>query len=261
MIRMSRGLMIMGLSGLLSLPLLTSPSVAQSSDSNGSMVQQGLPGRRIGGGTRAPELSLYESQKPLIALMSDSHLSLTTKPYPTLLFHVPVVNQEQEVEFVLYNSADELVYDGRFHVSGESGIMDFDMSSIEGLAPLEIDQSYRWYFSIVADDRSQDIVVNGWIQRVAANTPGYQRSMFDGDAAITTIAPTEHISFFGREGHILSDEASALYDLRYAMAGQDNDVLAEWNELLHAIGFSYLQEESVATLSLIPIVNEALIVE
>lgn len=229
--RIKQGLAMIGLSGLLSIHLVVFPSFAETAQESDTPPRQGLPGRRIGGGTRAPELSSYNSHKPLIALMPDSNLGITTEAYPTLLFHVPVLNSEQEVEFILYNSDDELIYDGRFSVTGVSGIVGFALSSVENLPPLAVNDTYKWYFLIVADDRSQDIVVDGWLQRVE----------LDELAQSDSLAPLE--------------EASTLYALRQHNETDEN-TFSEWNTLLNSIGFSHLSEESVSTVSFIPIENE-----
>lgn len=240
--KIGQGIAVIGLSSLLGMPLSAFPSLAETANGSDIVLRQGLPGRRVGGGTRAPELASYDEHKPLIALMPDSNIGLTTEPYPTLLFHVPVFSSEQEAEFLLYNSADELIYDGRFNVTGESGLLDFDLSSVETLEPLAIDETYKWYFVIVTRDRSQDIVVDGWLQRVALEEVLRQQRV-----------SAEGSSHFGVATSL--EEAVALYQLRQTN-GQDAGIVAEWDKLLNAIGFSYLSEETLSTLSLVPISNE-----
>lgn len=240
--RIGQRLAVIGLGSLLSISLSALPSLAETANGSEILIRQGLPGRRIGGGTRAPELAVYNEHKPLIALIPENNIGITTEAYPTLLFHVPVLSSEQEVEFLLYNSADELMYDGSFNVAGDSGIVDFDLSTVEDLPPLAANETYKWYFLIIASDRSQDIVVDGWLHRVASEELAqYQRTADEAGIQFSSLIPLE--------------EASDLYALRQTN-GQDEDIVAEWNELLYSIGLSHLSEDPVSTSSLIPIANE-----
>ena len=150
-----RRLAFIGICGALNIHLLLLPSAAQASTESSEPLRQRLPGRRIGGGTRCLQnTTVCHAQKPLVAITPQSNLAVTTAAYPTLLFYLLGFENEQRVEFVVYNSADELIYDVTFDVVGESGIADINLSEAENLAPLAIDETYKWYFSIFSAERS-----------------------------------------------------------------------------------------------------------
>ncbi|MEO0826827.1 MAG: hypothetical protein AAFY67_14370 [Cyanobacteria bacterium J06642_9] len=71
----------------LSLGFWVAPSVAGSED--GSNLSQGLPGRRIGGGTRSLDVAIGQEQSPLTALLPESNLAMVTAEHLALLFYIP----------------------------------------------------------------------------------------------------------------------------------------------------------------------------
>ena len=256
--KLFHGLTIIGLAGLLSMNLLLAPSTAQSSTGSGESLRQGLPGRRVGGGTRCTQGTVCHAQKPLVAIMPQSNLAVTTEAYPTLLFHLPVFENEQQVEFVLYNSADELVYDATFDIVGESGITGIDLSEAENLAPLAVDETYKWYFLIVSEERSQDIVVDGWIQRVDLDEWVQQQEIAsDFGSRLEDAASLQRFGLLGEEAGLWHDAAFALHQLRQ-VEPDNEEVAAEWAQLLQAMDLGDMEEEPVANLSFIPIMNETL---
>ncbi|NEP19422.1 MAG: DUF928 domain-containing protein [Leptolyngbya sp. SIO4C1] len=220
---------------------------ASASERNGETLSQGLPGRRIGGGTRGSEIAARSNQQPLTALIPENHLNVTAAAYPSLLFHVPALTTPQSVEFVLRNEADELVYDAMFETSDSGGIVRIDLAEADGLAPLRVGQNYRWYFSIVnPGDRSKDISVDGWIQRIDLATWVQQQGLeegvveqIDGSLSLT------QASVLHEQMGLWSDAALVLNELRRTQP-TNLSVAAEWESLLAAVGLENLSHEPVA---------------
>jgi len=219
-------------------------------------IRQGLPGRRVGGGTRTTSSSTQTVQLPLTALVPESTVSITTAAYPTLLFNLPVSARSQNVEFVLYNSADELLYHSAFNVVGQSGIISVDLSSVEasaaGMMPLEVDETYRWYFSLVAEDRAQDISVDGWIQTVALDDWAQQQAVEpEVLEQLQAAMPLEQSRLLYQDAALWSDAALILHELRQ-ISPEDAEVNAAWEKLLLAVGLGELREVPVAKMVVRP---------
>ncbi|NEP18263.1 MAG: DUF928 domain-containing protein [Leptolyngbya sp. SIO4C1] len=145
------------------LPVL--PGVAQTEGSDS--LRQGLPGRRISGGSRVPTEACVLDQQPLIALVPDDAIGLTGKAAPTLWFALPAVSPSRSLEFGLFTQDDQLIYQTTLPVSA-AGVRSIDLTQLEGAPALTVDENYRWYLSIVCNpsNRSEDIWVDGWVRRV-----------------------------------------------------------------------------------------------
>lgn len=161
----------------------TNPAIANPDDDH----REGLPGRRIGGGTRG-EKCLSDSEQ-LIALVPQSNLILTKKAYPDLLFYIPPTIARTKVDFSLLDENGNSVYQTSFNTttqkddnSGEikphSGkIINLRyLQSLNG-KPLPIltpDKTYSWNLSINCGssdtDSSSAISVFGSIQRVKSGS-------------------------------------------------------------------------------------------
>lgn len=127
--------------------------------------REGLPGRRVGGGTRG-ECPIQA--KRLTALVPENNLGLTVADYPTFFFYVPESPIPTTVEFVLLDDSDRQVYETSFMTAGTGGVINLSLPANAGLPPLTIGKNYHWYFSIVCNpvNRAEDIFVEGWVQRV-----------------------------------------------------------------------------------------------
>ncbi|KYC35431.1 hypothetical protein WA1_06285 [Scytonema hofmannii PCC 7110] len=128
-------------------------------------AREGLPGRRVGGGTRS---GCELNAKQLMALAPENNLGLTKAAYPTLFFYVPETSTPKTVEFILRDDKNRLVYEKSFTKTGSSGIINLSLPQAKSLPPLTIDKNYRWYLSMICEpkNRAKDIVVSGWIRRV-----------------------------------------------------------------------------------------------
>lgn len=137
-----------------------------------------IPGRRQGAGSRSPGLveCLPANSGSLVALLPDNNLGLTTAPYPRFFWSLPSTNASL-LEFTLHDvdakqANRNLIYKTTFSITGEPGVASLSLPTDVNLPPLKLGQDYRWSVSLICNpsDRSQDVTVDGWIQRVAPSS-------------------------------------------------------------------------------------------
>lgn len=193
--------------------------------------REGLPGRRVGGGTRG---SCPATEKQLTALIPQNNLGLTAAAYPTFFFYVPKTPAPKTVEFVLRDEKDSQVYEKTLTVSGASGILSLSLPAGE-LPPLEIGKNYQWYFSILCDpkNRAEDVSVDGWIQRVEPNPVL---------AAKLEKAPPDERAALYASADLWHDALVTLAQLRRERP--DDSAIAElWTKLLQSVGLDTIVRE------------------
>ncbi|PZO18522.1 MAG: hypothetical protein DCF25_09645 [Leptolyngbya foveolarum] len=245
---------LVGLGSLLGLSLTVSASVANSlpeqtvgaKENSGETdtLRQGLPGRRLGGGTRG-DLIFTNAYAYLAALVTSDNLSQTTAAKPTLLFSVPDMVSDQEAEFILRDSEGEEVYRTTFLLSGDAGIVSLALGETNA-APLRTNEDYRWYFSIVSAQsethRANDVVVHGNIRRVESAS---QAALAD----VTNERPVEEslaeARALYREADLWHDAAVMLNALRQAHP-ENTAVAYEWDRLVEFAGLSAVLQPSPA---------------
>lgn len=154
------------------------------------VAKKGAPGRRRGGGSFGGGNQCQSVNLPLTALVPgiEETLSgeregtsaaiaslgvrgLTVEGYPSFWFYVPY-SSTLSVEFILINDQNKRVHQENYLLTGTPGIVRIRPSSKSMSAPLEVGKDYRWVFSILCDpnDRSADMYVDGWVQRVAPSS-------------------------------------------------------------------------------------------
>lgn len=204
--------------------------------------RQGLPGRRVGGGTRG---DCYVGEKTLTALIPKNNLGLTVSANPTFFFYVPQSSNAQLVEFVLRDENDQLVYEQQLKTNGPSGIVSFSLAEASVSERLDINQKYQWYFSIICNpqNRAHDVSVNGWVQRVEP-TPTLTREL----EAVTL---PERAALYAEAG-LWHDALTTLAQLRYSRP-YDSTLAAQWAQLLQSVGLDEVAQE--------PLVNSLLSVQ
>lgn len=156
--------------GLLLIGLATKPSFANSR----SDVRQGLPGRRISGGSRSPSTACLlgsqqqkDSQK-VIAIAPENNLSQTSVEHPTFWFALPAVNPNRSIEFLLLDASEEIIYTQTVQPTGKAGLAAITLPN--DAPKLSPEQTYKWHLSVVCDraNRATDLVVWGWIERTVS---------------------------------------------------------------------------------------------
>ena len=208
---------ILSLSSSLSLLAMSSPS-------------QGLPGRRVGGGSRGcQELQSLTAIDPkqLIALMPQENVAKTAADYPTLFVRIPKLPSVKNLEFVLRDDRDKKVYKTTFQSPDTGGVLSLPLPA-SAMSPLAANKPYHWYFSIICDasDRSKDISVEGNIQRVNV-TPVLASKLRQS-------SPSQQVDLLIANG-LWQDALATLITLRRSHP-QDSAIASKWTQLLKSAG-------------------------
>ncbi len=213
---------------------ISTPEISAKEQGNGDL-QQGVPGRRVGGGTRSGQV-FASANASLAALVTANNLSVTTATYPTLLFYVPEMVSANRVEFVLRDSHDELIYETTYQLGQEGGLVSMETAGAN-LPPLTLNEDYQWYFSVIpdADDRANDVVVEGRIRRVEQSAWFAQQQVAATVRDQLAIAPPlRKARLLYQQANLWHDAALILDELR--QREPDNPAItAEWNQLLESV--------------------------
>lgn len=201
---------------------------------NFQLPSRGAPGNREGGASRGcvTDKKPEDKDKRLTALIPITNLGLTVAERPTFFWYVPPM-PDRKVEFVLmdknYNEIDRTV----FQTKGKSGIVSYRLPA--KVAPLQVGKDYRWYFSVICNptSRSGDLVVEGWVQRVAPN-PNLAKQL-------AKAPPSDRPNLYAQAG-LWQDSLASLAELRRARPN-DPATLNRWETLLKTVSLDYLAKE------------------
>jgi hypothetical protein len=153
---------------LVGILLLGTPTTSYASSQQNRGIRQGLPGRRISGGTRVPSELCLEDTRPLVAVVPESGLSLTAAAEPTLWFYLPAINPSRQLEFSLFEQSGELIYQTQLQVPDSPGLVSVDLTKLSQTPTLKVQENYRWSLAVVCNSQnpSENLWVDGWVQRV-----------------------------------------------------------------------------------------------
>ncbi|MBD2314014.1 DUF928 domain-containing protein [Desertifilum sp. FACHB-1129] len=196
----------------------------------------GLPGRRVGGGTRD---GCYGSPKVLQALTPPSHLGRTIKSNPTFFVYLPPHNAES-AEFVLEDTSDRVVYKTRVPISGSTGIVSISLPTESNRSLLEVNQLYRWSFQLLCPSARDEIAygdhIDGWIKREAA-TLVLERQL-------TAMSPRDRATRYAGLGLWYDTLETLAQEIRTSANPQLRD---DWKSLLTSVGLTEVAEEPLAS--------------
>ncbi|MDJ1181233.1 DUF928 domain-containing protein [Roseofilum sp. BLCC_M91] len=186
---------------------------------------RGAPPRTADAGTRGCSVS-EGNTKPLTALVPVKDLALTLKSHPTLFWYVPQAEGKTLVFTLLDKNDETIIYEKEVPAPSESGIVSIELST-EETEGLKTNELYHWYLSIVCDpqDRTGDIIVDGWIERMEANA--------DLKAQIQHSDPETLPKIYAESG-IWHDALSAMAKL-YNENLQDGAIASQWETLLRSV--------------------------
>lgn len=144
-------------------------------------TSQGLPGRRVSGASRLPSTACAQDSEPLVAIIPENNLGTTAVAEPTLWLSIPEITSAKQLEFYLFNAQDEIIYQNNFTIAPGADLMGLDLATMTNAPKLEVDQRYRWAASIVCnpDNRSENISVEGWVDRVEGSNTESGRLWYD----------------------------------------------------------------------------------
>lgn len=129
---------------------------------------QGSPsGRQRGGASRGP-CREFEALTALVPSNNGMVWGQTTSDRPTFWFYLPnQLTAQTPVEFVVYDAADNYVYNTRFTApETRSGLINIPIPATA--KSLEVGKTYSWTLSVYCDPAkpSTSVFVKGTIQRV-----------------------------------------------------------------------------------------------
>ena len=207
-------------------------SVSAEETTKRNNLDYGLPTHRRDGGSRSNNDScVSNSSSSLIALIPRKTVGINASASPKLFFYVPKVKQQKTLEFVLRNERDELVYETFFTTEGE-GIVSVKIPADVRANSIKQDTNYHWYLSMIcnSEERSRDIVVEGWMRQSAIDTVTKQ--------ALNNADSIGKAQLYYQEGFWF-DALSVLAE-NYKSQSEKPMVRAKWSELLKSVGLGEL---------------------
>ncbi len=151
---------------ILSLTLLFSSvmsnAIAQESDYNSFPT-----GEQEGGGVRGKVNNCSSYTAYPIPLIPQNSQTLTTSETPKLFFDVSDVQQDIDLDFLLLNQNDEIVYQNLLKADHKSGLISLNVSDQSNSDSLKINDTYHWY--MVQNCENTDtpkVVANGSLKRI-----------------------------------------------------------------------------------------------
>lgn len=212
------------------------PQVALASQGG---TRGGFPGRRVGGGSRS---DCY-TKAPLVALSPQTNFGRTTAAYPTVYFLSPSENKALKVQFVLKNAAGRTIARRQFVTEPQSGIIGIDLATVSQTG-LDLDQNYQWYLSVAcSQEQAQNLIVNGWIQRV------------DPDTQIAQVQKTPEAVRQAWKAGLWHDAIAALLQLRQAQP-DSKPLRALWQEMLQSEGLPQVMADTTSSVVKLKAITE-----
>jgi hypothetical protein len=204
-----------------------------------SRVRQsyGRPPNRTSGGSRGAcqgQLIALVPGKEAIDLKgencdreSESLLTLSINPAPTLWFYIPAYDRAALVaELVLLNDREEFLSKQTISLEGKVGIVGIALDR-----QLEVEREYRWQLSILVDgDRpSENPSVEGVIKYILPSLE------LKKQLALTTTL-RQKLEIYSREG-IWQEAISSLIELKQQIP-QEPDFSNDWQTFLNSVGLA-----------------------
>jgi Domain of Unknown Function (DUF928) len=92
----------------------------------------------------------------------------TTMEYPAVWFFVPFIDSSTQLEFVLQNQNNEIIYQSNISTPEKDGIIGIEIPKSQKL--LELNKHYHWTLKakiLCGGSAPENKFVDGWIQRVS----------------------------------------------------------------------------------------------
>ena len=206
--------------------------------------EQGVPGRREGGGTRG-----LVCPTAITALIPQSTMGKTISAKPTFFYYLPVA-LDKTVQFELADENDKTVYKKSFRmVTSRAGIVSVSLDSDGNSPALKVGKNYQWYFTIKCNPKSytDDVLVSGWINRtVLAPTVKTQLDRSPDRRA--------KLSIFAQQG-LWYEYLATLAQLRIE-SPSDASLALKWSEVLSSVELGKIAREPLVTSQLTPITRK-----
>ncbi|MEG4813691.1 DUF928 domain-containing protein [Microcoleus sp. K5-D4] len=208
--------------------------------------EDGVPGRREGGGTRG--LECPTATTTLTALIPQSTMGQTISAKPTFFYYLPVA-LDKTVQFELADERDKTLYKKSFRmVTSRAGVVSVSLASDDNSPALEVGKNYQWYFTIKCNPKNtrDDVLVSGWINRTAL-APTVQTEL-DRSPDRTKL------SIFAQQ-RLWYEYLATLAQLRIE-SPSDASLAIKWSALLNSVELGKIAQEPLVASELMPITRK-----
>ncbi|HEY9880742.1 MAG TPA: DUF928 domain-containing protein [Leptolyngbyaceae cyanobacterium] len=195
------------------------------------------PGNRESAAQRGSSEECLPTNTPLMAIVPETNIGLTTAAYPSVYVYVPPT-AAKTARFVIFDEATNTsLYEEEFAIDvPDGGIVTVSLPNNGIQQPLKVNQTYYWYFSLEcdADDPDANPVVESNIQRVDP-TSDLSESL--------AISEPQTLPLIYAEAGIWYDALAASADLSEsnpseANSGAERTPRLEWRDLLQSVGLT-----------------------
>jgi hypothetical protein len=220
---------------LLSLSVIVAPQVTTKVWASNVLASfEPPPGRdaprggTVGGGSRPVGGTCLSNPSTktssLTALVPGRHLGLTQTERPNFLVYMPQTTA-QTVEFSLFDEQMNGIYQMSVPVS-KAGLVSIRLP--DTAPPLAKDKPYYWTVALACNpsDRTEDLVVGGWIERAEASATLKQQ--------LANVTPIEQASLYAKQG-FWYDALNTLVELQRTQPNNPAAATA-WAQLMKSVG-------------------------
>lgn len=165
---------------------------------------------------------------PISSATQTSYVEKTISDHPIFRFYVPYDESTGlQAEFIIKDWNEENIYKTVFPLGATPGIV---KASLDQNHKLKVGQQYRWIFSLICNpnNRSEDITVNGLIERVNADSVIPKN--------FSKFSEEEHIKLYA-DNLLWFDFLNTLIKLNQAYP-EKTEYKQHWDSLLRKIGLS-----------------------
>ncbi|MEG4148119.1 DUF928 domain-containing protein [Microcoleus sp. Pol12B5] len=208
--------------------------------------EDGVPGRREGGGTRG--LECPTATTALTALIPQSTMGQTISAKPTFFYYLPVA-LDKTVQFELADQRDKTLYKKSFRmVTSRGGVVSVSLGSDDNSPALEVGKNYQWYFTIKCNPKNtqDDVLVSGWINRTAV-APSVKTEL-DRSPDLTKL------SIFAQQS-LWYEYLATLAQLRL-QSPSDASLAIKWLEVLNSVELGKIAQEPLVASEITPITRK-----
>ena len=184
------------------------------------------------------------------ALIPETNIGLTLAEYPKFFVYLPALEvlkkegclnflpEEITVEFDLFDEEGQSVYYiTEMKLPNTSSIIRIDLPDDGSISPLAIGKKYQWDIYILLDplDRSHDLFISGWIQRIEA-TPTLSQDL-------QTTTPDNHPKVYAEAG-IWHETLESLATLRQSDPN-NSTFITQWQNILKSVGLERVADAPI----------------
>ena len=201
----------------------------------------GKPGNREGGATRSPETECsYSNPTTFVALVPPSGKALTREAYPHFFWYLPATSARR-LEFILKDDQQQEIYFTEYVLNANQdleyrGLMSLRLPAFAGLAPLEVEREYSWKLVLICngDDRSAHLVIEGTVERIAANE--------ELDARLASATREEKVAIYAEE-RLWHETIDTLWHL-HRSDPENSNLENAWKKLLDSVELQIIYQNS-----------------